>query len=314
MRAANFVEETTTSIAGTGGNGAVTLTAVTGRPRFSTVFGTQATTIRYVIEDTTTGKFETGVGVVSANVLTRTRPQVTWDGTTYDDSTPSPLAFGSAPASGNVRVRMAASAETVGVVAPGRNQTVGGGTWKDYPITAASRFNGSGGGVVLGADQAFYSAYKLETSGALVGVQVECVTAAASAQLKLALYACGADGLPGQKIADFNAVSLATTGVKTDTATATWSPAGPILLTPGWYFIGAVANSATAEIRGDFANSQTSFTPLGRVSSYGYTNTIQVATSFASGLPALPSMSGATLSDPGGTRQSTLFIGLKVAA
>ena len=38
MRAANYVEETTTSIAGTSGDGAVTLTQITSTPRFSTVF------------------------------------------------------------------------------------------------------------------------------------------------------------------------------------------------------------------------------------------------------------------------------------
>ena len=71
MRSADYVEETTTSIAGTSGDGAVTLTAVTSKPRLSTVFGTQATTIRYVIEDTSSKKFEQGLGSVSSNVLTR---------------------------------------------------------------------------------------------------------------------------------------------------------------------------------------------------------------------------------------------------
>ena len=107
MRAANFIEETTTSIAGTNGDGAVTLSQITSRPRFSTVLGTQNTTVRYVIEDTVIFKYESGIGHVSSNVLTRTKPQVTWDGTTYTDVGTTALQFGSSPTSGNIRVRMA---------------------------------------------------------------------------------------------------------------------------------------------------------------------------------------------------------------
>lgn len=287
MRSANFVEETTTSIAGSGGNGAITLSAVTGRPRFSTVFGTQATTIRYVIEDTATGKFETGVGVVSANVLTRTRPQVTWDGATYSDAAPAPIAFGSAPASGNIRVRMAATAEAQGVTMPGRNTTVyGSGSWQFFPVTGSHQHTpGFLGGGFIGADVERYSAYRLDAPGRLTGVQSYCNAAAAGAVMKWGLYSCGRDGLPGQKIVDFNPISLATTGFKTDTAVASWVPSGPVWLVPGWYYIGFICNSEVAKLGGATNDYAQGATPLGPLLQYGYANVIMKPGSFADGLP-----------------------------
>lgn len=310
MRAANFVEETTTSIAGTGGNGAVTLTAVTGRPRFSTVFGTQATTVRYVIEDTTNGKFETGVGVVSANVLTRTRPQVTWDGTTYDDSTPSPLAFGSAPASGNVRVRISATAESQGVVIPGANRSIGGDSWRDYQITNSVGWDNNGGGASLGANVEYYTCYENAAAGLLDGIQFDVVTGA-SGSMKLALYSVGANGLPASKIVDFNVANVATTGLKTDTATGTWGPAGGVWLPPGWYYIGFIA-SAACSIRGFSSGGSWSIkkkTPLGREGGYGWGNTVSASGSYSSGLPASPSP-GSIIG--AGNALSVPWIGLRV--
>lgn len=316
MRAANFVEETTTSIAGTGGNGAVTLTAVTGRPRFSTVFGTQATTIRYVIEDTTSGKFETGVGVVSANVLTRTRPQVTWDGTTYDDSTPSPLAFGSTPASGNVRVRMAATAESQAPVFGGVQSVASGDSWKDYPFSSHFIQNNGNGNALdaVVADREYYLPHRFEQAGLITGIQAEVTAAIAASNYKLALYSCGHDGLPSRKIVDFATQSGATTGVKADTATGSWSPAQPVWITPGWYYVGFIA-SAAITMRGTGSSSINNMpSPLGRKDGYGYGSKLYIAGSYASGLPQSPSLSGAVLAGNAGGQSGVWWIGFKVEA
>lgn len=289
MRSGNFVEETTTSIAGTSGNGAVTLTAITGKPRFSTVLGTQATTVRYVIEDTANNKFETGIGSVSSNVLTRTRPQITWDGSTYDDSTPSPIQFGSAPTSGDVLIRMSATAESQGIVINARNSSIAGDSvWRDYPITADVTWDNSGQNASLVAGTEYYSCYKLTSSGALTGIQFDVTSAVASSNMKLALYPVGSDGLPGAKIVDFNVVSTATTGIKTDTTTGTWSPANPVWLTPGWYYIGFI-NSHAVGIRGFGAYvADIKRTPLGRYGGYGWGNAVSASGNYASGLPASP--------------------------
>jgi len=298
MRSANFVEETTTSIAGTAGNGAITLTGIASVPRFSTVFGTQATTIRYVIEDTVGKRFETGIGSVAANVLTRTRPQVTWDGTTYDDSTPAPIAFGSTPASGNVKVRLSATAESQGVVMPGSNTVVAGGEpfWQTTPITQHIRTNTNGNSAPAAANTEYYWLYQLTKTGLLDRVGLSVGVAGVGALVKTALYSLGPNGLAGRKIVDFNIIDCSTTGGKTDSATSTWSTAGPVWLTPGWYAIGMIASVGFSVWGASPAGAVISSTPYGRATGYGDSSLVRISgKSYDTGLPAEPSYAGAAL-------------------
>lgn len=311
MRAANFVEETTTSIAGTGGNGAVTLTAIASTPRFSTVFGTQATTIRYVIEDTVSKSFEVGVGSVAGNVLTRTRPQITWNGTTYDDSTPSAIAFGSTPTSGNIKIRIAATAESQGA-AFGSVQTVAtGDNWRDYPFSDHFLQNtGIGNTTTLTAAREYYQPYKLDRAGLLTGFQSEVVTSPGASNYKLALYPCTHAGIPGSKILDFVTQSAAAGGFKSDTATGSWTPAGPVWLTPGWYYIGMIGDAAIG-MRSTTGNIVMNQNPLGRKNGYGYGAHLFIAGNYTTGLPAVPDLTGASLAD---NAVGHFWFGLKVDA
>lgn len=286
MRSANYVEETTTSIAGTSGDGAITLTAITNTPRFSTVFGTQATTIRYVIEDTVNKKFETGVGSVASNVLTRTRPQVTWDGTTYDDSTPAALQFGSSPASGNVKIRMGATAESQGPTIAGTNNSIGAPAGYEYSGDLIT--NNNGASHTINTNREVYVPYLLPMSGLLTGFEFIVATAQAATNCKTALYSCGSGGLPSVKIVDFNVISLATTGSKTDTTTGTWSTGAPVFLTAGWYFVGFISDASTAQITGFGTNQRVQRNPLGRSDGYGYGASVWAAGSYATGLPTTP--------------------------
>lgn len=319
MRAANYVEETTTSIAGTSGDGAVTLTQITNVPRFSTVFGTQATHCRYVIEDTVNKKFETGFGSVSSNVLTRTFPSITWDGTTYDDTAPSALQFGSSPTSGNIKIRMSPTAETQGVTF-GHIQTSvtsGADSWKDYPLSGhLIRSSDTGSAVFnMASDKEIFQYYRLDRSGRLTGVQVEVTTGAASFAFKWALFAVRPDtGLPGNKITDFNTQTPnTTTGIITDTTTGTWSPAGPIYLTPGWYAIGfLVSTGGNPNFRGYLNTAQrniASQTPLGSTSGYlSYRSCISGITStYSSGFNSPPNFTGGAFNSP-------IWVGLRIEA
>ena len=309
MRSANYVEETTTSIAGTSGDGAITLAAITSTPRFSTVFGTQATTFRYVIEDTVGKKFETGIGSVAANVLTRTRPQVTWDGTTYDDSTPTPLQFGTTPTSGNIKIRMSAVAESQGATRPGfQNLVAGDGSWDAYPVSPGQDVRNAtySGAFVAGVE--YYSMYKLEQAGLLTGRRFQ-VNGTGAGSLKAALYPMNHLGLPGQKIVDFVTTSIATSGVKTDSATGSWTPATGIMLTPGYYFIGQIADIAGSLLRGN----TTTVISLNRKGVYGYSDTLSIAGNYATGLPALPNLTGGTLVEAAVTTNPAFFwLGLRV--
>jgi hypothetical protein len=312
MRSADYVQETTTSIAGTSGNGAITLTAIAGSPRLSTVFGAQATTVRYVIEDTTLNKFESGIGSVAANVLTRVRPQVTWDGTTWTDGSASAvaaLAFGSTPAAGNVVVRLAATAEVQGIVIPQIQTQFGGDAWRDYPTCANYMGVGAGNAMAVNANQIYHHLYKLDRAGNVNGIQLSVGTAGGT-NLKLALYSLGYNGLPDKKIVDFNLISSATTGVKTDTATGTWTPAGPVYLTPAWYVIAWIADAAI-QLDGNWSGStRRGRTPFGVNGGYGDSQVITVPATYASGLPAVASMTGGALD----TGNGCFRVGLKVVA
>lgn len=316
MSSANFVTETTTSIAGTNGDGAVTLTQITGKPRFSSAFGTGARVVRYTIEDTVNKKYETGTGIVSSNVLTRTKPIVTWDGTTLSQSnSASPLQFGSSPTSGNIEVRMGPTAESQGVTMPGRNSSIAGdANWRDYPVSGALLATGGNGtSYAMVANTEYYQMYRLDWAGALSGIQFQ-VGGATFGNIKTALYEVGATGLPVQKIVDFNVISFASTGVKSDTTTGTWTPAGPIWLEPGWYAVGVIADAAITLLGSGTGGDKWGPTPLGRKNSYGYTGTIvNSGQSYSTGLPATPSLGSATLSDPGANSSfASAWLGLKV--
>lgn len=315
MRGADYIRETTTSIAGSSGDGAVTLTQATGYPRVSTAFGTNAKVVRYVIEDTVNHYFESGIGSCASNVLTRTRPQITWNGTTWDDSTPSPLAFGSTPTSGNIVIRLAPTAEAQAPNIVVRQATVAGDTnWRDYDISAVVTFGNNGTGYTATADREQYVYHKTEIAGLLTGIQYEVTANVALSNIKVALYEIGTDGLPGTKIVDFVTTATTTTGIKTDTATGSWNPAVPVWLTPGWYVVGFICSHAIG-LRGlSGSNIQNNLgTPLGRKDAYGRAMTIFVAGSYSTGLPATASLSGGTIVGNGNTNAYTWF-GLKIVA
>lgn len=311
MRAADYVEMTTTSIAGSSGDGAVTCTAITSVPTFTIVFGSQATTCHYVIEDTVNKKFERGIGSVASNVLTRTKVQITWDGTTLDDSSPSALQFGSSPTSGNIKIRMAPLVSAISPWRGGVNRTIAGDSnWRDYPLSHGYSWGGNGNAVTLTADREYYSYYLLARGGLLEGAQFEVTTAVASSNLKWALYSIGSGGLPDQKIVDFVTTATTSTGIKTDTATGSWSPAGAVYLPPGEYAVGFISSHAIG-MRWTNGTNTSLPTSFGRNGAYGYGDVVYVAGSYSTGLPSAPSLGSGTMINPGVTG-SRVWIGLKV--
>lgn len=316
MRSADYVEMTTTSIASSGA-GAVTCTQISNVPTFSIVFGAGACIVRYCIEDTVNKTFETGIGSVASNVLTRTKPQITWDGTTLDDSAPTALTFagGGSPTSGDIKIRIAPTAENLMASLPARQTTIAGDSnWRDYPISAASQFAMSGRLYTLTADREYYSPYYLNSAGSLSGIQFEVMSAIASSNMKLALYSCGSDGLPGAIINTFNPLATATTGIKTDTTSGTWTPGGLIWLTPGWYYVGIIPSHAIA-IRGSDADgrvNQTMTNPLGKKDAYGYGPFVYVAGSYTTGLPSTPALGSGTMMSNGTV--GLLWLGMKVVS
>ena len=313
MLSADYIVETTTSIAGTSGDGAVTLSAVTNRPRFSSALSSAKRAVRYVIEETVAKKFEQGLGSVSGNVLTRSRPQVTWDGTTWSDKAPSPLQFGAAPASGNVLIRMSPVVEAMAPTIPARNTTLAGdASWRDYRLS--NHLDGMLQAVAsnpLVADRVYCTCYRNDGAGLLTGLQLEVTSAVAASNIKWAIADVGPDGLPGNKLMDGNVIASATTGFKTDTAVGTWTPANGLWMPPGWYYL-CILPSHAISIR--TANQRGSQTPLGLSSqSYGQGDMMYFSGSYASGIPAdLSSAAAGGTMHPKNSTASTQWIGLKV--
>lgn len=317
MRSANYVEETSTSIAGTNGNGVITLTALVKTPRFSTAFGSNNTTIRYVIEDTANKKFETGIGVVGGNTLTRTKPQITWDGTTYDDSNPTPLQFGTTPPANTIKIRLSATAESQGVLMPGRLLSSSGVTgqdasWGDYPISNhLTPWNTGGTNIGVPTYNISYSYYQLSHAGLLTGFQLDVTSAATARVLSTGIYSIGSNGLPDQLITQFSSIDPATTGVKASTDTANWSSAGPVWLSPGWYAIAFSINNTGVTLRGHLNAAANAFgpTPLGRSAAYagnkGSLLTTEQPNVYV--LPQKPLLTGASISSG-----SQVWVGLRV--
>lgn len=315
MRSADYIQETTVSIAGTLGDGAVTLTAITNRPRVSSALTATAAT-RYIIEDTVNKKFESGIGSFASNVLTRTLPQVTWDGTTYKNTgTVAPLQFGATPTSGNVIIRLGATAEASAALMDGRNYTVAGdATWRDFQFSGNYQSTG-GAGVAgtLAADSEYYSYYRLDMAGQLAGIQWSVVTAVAATSMKLALYDIGNNGLPNNKIVDFVTTATIATGTKTDTATASWTPATGIFLTPGWYAFGYITNGAISLACNNGGSNIVGNSPLGRKNTYGNGNTIKNTGNYTTGLPAIASAGAAVMIDPSAAAAPhAMWFGMKI--
>lgn len=311
MLTANGIYETTTSIGGTLGNGAVTLIQVTNVPRVSYAFNRTAN-LRYIIEKISTGQLEVGYGTFASNVLTRNKQIMTYDGaTTWNDINPTPLQFGSSPTSGDVIIRLAALADDKAPIIDVRQTSVtGDATWRDYYFSEAIGGDSAGTAATLTANREYYLAFKCGTPGTLLALQMEVTTAVAASNIAIALYELGTDPTKpvGAKITDFAGFSTASTGVKTDSSPASWTPAGAPRLEASWLVIGFIASHAIGIRCRVSTNAQ--HTPWGRFNSYGHSDTIYAAGSGTT-LPAVPSPT--TMLAMNSANGASAWMGLKIA-
>jgi len=298
VSALDYIEMTTTSIAGTSGDGAVTCVAQGDYPTTNDAFGTGSRLIEYVIEDAASGKFERGIGIVANNVLTRTIPRVTWNGTTYDSTTPSALQFGATPSTGDVRIRIAPSPDTAYRAPPARREGTGSARFSSgsnvYWRTADFQAINAGGatGTFTTATE-YYECYYNDAPSRLIGFGVSVNTSVGGSTMKMGIYEVGTDGLPGPALALSNAMSTASTGLVVDETTGTWGVnAAPIYLNAGWYYIGwmfSAAGVALLKYPVSTAGFQSMRPPLGENSNnYGITRSLSktAENSYSTGLPS----------------------------
>lgn len=216
----------------TGGTGALTLTAAGGLALPASAMVADSIVEYSIVEYTdntlaTISKAESGHGVISSgNVLTRSAPRTTWNGTTYSQASPSALSFGTS----NVRVYIAPIAEGGPTAFPKRLDLSASYGVNGYIIGANTLTQTDLSPAGLLADFQFMTPLKLEAGFPLTEIGVEVTTAVASSVVHAAIASVDPlTGNPGRILAVANNLSSATTGVKMASITSRMFP-------PGWYW------------------------------------------------------------------------------
>ncbi len=216
----------------TGGTGALTLTAAGGLALPASALVADSIVEYSIVEYTdstlaTISKAESGHGVISSgNVLTRSVPRTTWNGTTYSQASPSALSFGTS----NVRAYVAPIAEGGPTAFPKRLDLSANYGANGYVIGANILTQTDLNPAILLANFQYMTPLKLEAGFPLTQIGVEVTTAAASSTVHAAIASVDPlTGNPGRILAVANSLSGVTTGVKMGNITSR-------LFAPGWYW------------------------------------------------------------------------------
>jgi hypothetical protein len=242
---------------GTGGTGTLTLVAVSGWPAFSNVF-TGVRFVDYEIDQytdaskTVLAQQECGEGSIdtSTGILTRTKIDSTWNGTTYlpnPGSATAPTALNITNTAANVDIICSPSAASMMAITPffyGTVANVADGLGC-LPMNLAAAANSTAAMPTSGTVQ--YAPVYIGHRGPFSQASVYVTTGSTGGTptLGVALFEVASDGSPGKKLIDFgNLGSTSNTApfFLTNTALAT-----PVYLSPGWYYQGMlwIAGGAT---------------------------------------------------------------------
>lgn len=248
----------------TGGTSTLTLSAAAGLalPSNALIDGQM---IEYsVVEYTdstlaTISKSESGFGLISAsNVLTRSAPRVTWNGTTYSQNAPSALSFGTS----NVRVLVSPIAEGGPTSFPARanfNAVYGYGPNEWLVGANLSSHSADYSAFTFAVGDIYYVPIKIESGHPIATLAVAVTTASAGNFVNTAIAAPNpANGLPG-------AILLAANSLSTTSAVVVSQSVTGRILSPGWYW-SLFTSNGTGSIRG--SDSATS-SPIGALGATG---------------------------------------------
>lgn len=261
----NGIYETTT----TSGPGTLTLTAVTGRPRFSDA-GLNAM-VPYAIKDG--DNWEWGMGKVSAsNTLARSVVTATLVSGTYDNTSPSAITLSGSAAD----VYLAPIAEAI---APGMpivasaygRKAVQSSHWTEYASATQA----------VTADRLYLAPFKVDSAYDINGFYIDMNTAgAASTKARIGLYRILPDGQPGELLCE-------TADIDTSVAATVLSPAvTQVRVNPGWYYVGLVCSGTPTFVA--YATNAAGPSPLGLNGSAGSMEPIQFIYKSIAGWSALP--------------------------
>ncbi len=216
----------------TGGTGALTLTATQGLALPALAFVADQAVEYSIVEytDSTLGtvvRTESGFGEISAaNVLTRTAPRTTWNGTTYTQAAATALSFGTA----NVQVYVSPIAEGGPTAFPRRIDLSANYGPNGYVIGANIINPTDLPALALQANRQYATPLKLEAGFPLTQIGVNVTVASAGSQINCAIAAINpATGYVGRILAVANGIDSATTGIKMVSIASR-------LFAPGWYW------------------------------------------------------------------------------
>lgn len=230
---------------GTGGSGTITLAGRTGFPQPTDVWGSSLTKyVAYSIAEytdstfATLSKYERGIGsiVLSTNVLTRTVPKITWtSGGSYLTGAPSALSFGNTAA--NIIITLTASANNI---APGIGASIGNGmTYHNLHTRQVVKSGAATIGLSNGTALFFMAEFSSDIPITTVAVYVSTF---ATGKLRVGIYDVNpSTGYPGNLVSELTSSTQIDTG--TSNGAKSVSPASPLWLPNGWYWVCLLANA-----------------------------------------------------------------------
>jgi hypothetical protein len=239
----NYVKMAASSIASSGA-GAVTCAPIAGIAAIEHliasggIWAAGTYQVSYSLVDTVNGQMEAGIGsyVTSTGVLTRTLPQHTFTGTTYDATGPSALTFNQA----TTFVYIAPLANISPLSIPGFANNAGGlGASTAHGIFPLNLSRTSAGTFAVTIDREYYAPI-LWPGGSQIDQLSTRSSTATTGNMKHAWYELKHDGTPGSKIKDFGAVAVGGSGVNSALAVSNFNPPA------GWYAAGFIFDAAVS--------------------------------------------------------------------
>lgn len=230
---ANGIHETATP----GGALEVTLTAGTddGDVRISDHFSV-GQTIQYVMKSSTASNddWESGFGtVVTGNKFDRTQPVATYNGTTYDNSSPSRLTFTTA-----CDVWIHPVADGVYPLTPHKPASITTNSSVSNNVITSAHITEVGGNTAgISLDYLHMIPYYKNWAGEVAGVAFRSGASTAAGNVLIALFDSDENGGWNNKLAEITAISTSSYGP----GTAAWS-GGDVYAPPGKLWIGYICS------------------------------------------------------------------------
>lgn len=230
----NGIIETTT----TTGTGDLTTSAVTGRPRFTDKFTANATEASashfyYAIltNDATPQFIESGIGYMSATgTLKRAVVLSTYASSVYTDVAASAVSL---PAGTKNVICTGECGAGGGLAMPGMDNSVSA-----FRYAYSSHIAGTGNGstLTMTANRLYLQPFLHASARAIDGLFFRA--SSGSANVRMALFECNQNGLPGRKLMGSTAdLAISASGISVITT------GGPVRVAPGWLYLAIVADA-----------------------------------------------------------------------